>query len=378
MSWFGTSSTRVAILDIRSSSIGAGFVVLHKNQAPQLVYGTRVPLEPHATEPLTEAFARTLELVLQTLIKEGAPILRKASGSAHTDRALVSFTAPWQNSIVFSTTVDPGHTFVFTKQVLEKALQESAVTPEGWTRVSEMVIATLLNGYEVENPFGKKVNRAELIMLSSSIEDSMMTYVEKAVRKALHQHQIEFDAFIPDAYDLFRELYPHQRDFLILDIGNEAMDIVLAKHGLLVSAAQIPQGISGIAKAARGVGISSAAVPTPSADTILDASRNSDFADKVHKAESEWLSGVHASLSEIAKQEPLPRSVFMVAEENVRDFLKNLLDTPQLRSLWLTEEALTILPILPGQFAPFLSPDSVNPADPPLAVLALTAQKRFG
>lgn len=374
MSLFGKSSTNVALLDVRSSSVAAGYATLRRDGPPTLVYATRVPLEPHATEPLEEAFARTLELVLHDLVTEGAPILRKTSGSGNADRMLVTLAAPWQSSNVFSREIVKDKPFTFTKQTLAEAVNVPYALPEGWTRVKDMLMATLLNGYEVANPFGKRVKRADLIMLTSAIDTTMMESLTVSLRKALHQHHIDFDAFIPDAYEVFRDLYPHQRDFMALDIGSEATDVLLAKHGFLVSATSIPHGTAEIARAARRI----SAPAARSAEPLIDTSRNTEFGTKMDEAERQWVGEIATALGEIARVEPLPRTVFLFAEEGVRDFLKNLLDTPQMRALWLSDEALAILPVVPGQFTPFLAKGSVDPVDPALAILALAAQKRFG
>lgn len=357
MALFGAAGKRIALLDIRSSSVGAGFALIKKGRPPALVFETRTPIQAHRGEHANEALARTLTDTLETLVAEGASALRAASGGAGTDAVFVTVTAPWQQSQVFSHSVEPGRPFVFSKQHLTQAVEHAPELPEGHTRVSEMVIATLLNGYEVHSPFGKRVRRAELIMMSSSIDTGVMKTAEKAIRARLHQHEIVFDAFIPNAYAVLRDLYPHQRDFLIVDIGGDSTNVLLAKHGLLLSSSSIPHGMAEISRAAQAAG--------------------SPTAPAVEKAELTWLTTMGKALGDIAKEEPLPRTVFLIAEEPVRDFLKQLLDAPQLRALWLSEEALAILPVLPGQFAPFLETGTAGPQDPVLATLALAADRRF-
>jgi hypothetical protein len=377
MGLFGKAAANIAVVDIRSSSVGAAYVSLVEGALPGFVYSVRVPIDPHATEPLEEALPRTLEKALQQLSTDGAPVLRNVSGKGSVDKVLVTFTAPWQTSRVFSSVMEEDKPFLFTKQALSDSMEEQAEETKGRTRVSDMVIATLLNGYEVENPFGKRVKRAELIMLSSSLPDDVLALVTKQVRKALHQHHIEFNAFMPEAFVAMRDLYEHQRDFLVMDIGNEATDILLVKHGLLISTSSMLHGIGEITRAARGLGVSSPSVPL-SVNALVDTTRNSDFASKVAVAEGEWVGVIRSELDQIAKQEPLPRTVFLLAEENVRDFLRRLLDAPELRTLWLSDEALAIMPVLPVHFASQLAHAEGQDVDPPLALLALAAAKRFG
>ncbi len=371
MKLFGSSATTVALIDVRSSSIAAGYAVVKRGVPVALPYAVRLPLDPHATEPLEDAFDRTLELVLRDLVTKGAPLLRKATGSGKTDRALVSFTSPWQRSNVFSHHVEPGRPFVFSQQTLADVAAQAPAVPEGWTRANETVLATLLNGYEVENPNNKRVNSADLFMLSTSLESIMMGRVAAAIRKHLHQHHIDFDAFLPDVFEVMRDLYPHQRDYLVIDVGNAAVDMLLAKHGFLVSANNISHGIGDISRAARGAGVSSPAVPTDA--DALEAGKEIGLAE----AEAAWVHEITEALGAVVRQEPLPRSVFLFAEEGVRDYVAKLLDTTGMRQLWLTEESLSFMPMLPGQFAPFFAAGCSPAADAPLSVLALSAQVRY-
>lgn len=378
MGLFKKASTNVAVIDIRSSSVGVAYATLYKDAAPHLVYSVRHPLDPHATEPLLDALPRALERALNQLVTTGAPILHKASGSGRADKVLVTFSAPWHSSRVYSHVIEHDRSFLFTRQLLDESLKEKGTEMPNHTSVSEIVIATMLNGYEVQNPFNKRVKRAELIMLSSSLDDDLMETVGAMVRKALHQSHIEFGAFMPEAYGILRDIYPHQKDFVVMDVGNEATDVLLAKHGLLVSVSSVLHGVGEIARAARGVGLSSPNVPVaPSGTAIVDSLKSFSFEAKVEQAEQIWLNEIKFAMSEVAKQEPLPRTIFLISEESVRDFLARLLDAPDLRSLWLSDESLAIVPVLPVQFSPYIQCDEEEAIDPMLGLLVLSSHKRF-
>lgn len=375
MALWGKSARTAAVIDIRSSSVGAAYVCLDSKSAPCIAYATRTPIDAHATEPIEEALPRALESTLHDLVTAGAPALRARAGTGSADTVLVTVASPWQGSKVESRVIAPGHPFTFTRDMLDKS---ATTNPEeaNKTRVSEMIIATMLNGYEVENPFGKRVNRAELVLLSSAIDSAFMEFAAKQIRKTLHHHAILWNAFLPEAFDALRTLYAHQRDFLVLDVGGEATDMMLVKHGLAVAMASMPHGVNELTRAARTIGVSSPTVPVGSVN-MLDTDRNTSFASRVEEMESAWLASVHASLAEIAKQEPLPRTVLLIAEESVRDFLRRLLDAPSLRPLWLTEEPLGILPVQPSQFASFLGGNTAEATDPMLGLLALAVEARM-
>lgn len=374
MALFEKKGASFAVVDIHSSSIGAAYVVATAKNGASLIHQVRTPLVPAATEPLAEAFPRTLEAVLTALVHDGAPLLRKATGSGSVERVVASFASPWQESTVGSRVIEEDKPFIFTRELIKES--ETPQTPAGHVPVSEMIIATLLNGYEVGNPFGKRARRAELITLSSSLDSAMQALSEKIIRKALHQRHIEWNAFLPEAYPVFRDLYPHQRDFLVLDVGGEASDALLVKHGLLISSSMMPHGVGEVARAARTAGISTPAAGEITEAPLIDTSRNSSFTNKVDEAKAVWVGEALQWLGSIAKEEPLPRTVFLIAEEGIRDFVRNLLDAPQLRSLWLSDTPLSLLPVLPSQFVPFIAAPKDELPDPALALLALAGGKR--
>ncbi|MEK7602261.1 MAG: hypothetical protein AAB472_02145 [Patescibacteria group bacterium] len=371
---FKKTKSTVAVVDVRSSSIGAAYVLVEEGVVPVMVHYVRFPLEPHATEPFEETFTRTMDGVLSALIERGGPLLRNATGSGSVDSVRVSCTTPWSSSYVRSEVIEKDVPFIYSRALGDKTDEQKLPDMK---QVSEMVIATLLNGYEITNPVGKKAKRAESFVLSSFIRTDLMDLLRKKIRKAFHQGDIEFDAFMPELYAVTRDLYPHQRDFLVLDVGNEATDILLVKHGLLVSITSLPHGIAEILRAARGAGLSSPTVPLAGPSSMIDSARNSAFATSVADAQAIWIGQMKSSLLAIAKLEPLPRTVLLLADENNREFLRRLLDAPELRSLWLSDESLGVLPILPAQFAPFVELPPQVVGDASLSLLALAAAKRF-
>ena len=82
-------------------------------------------------------------------------------------------------------------------------------------------------------------------------------------------------------------------------------------------------------------------------------------------------------LEDVASREPLPRLVFIHSEQNVTEFITRLLDAPELRSLWLTQEALTLFQMQGAQFSKYVSVPENTTLSPSLYILALAAHKRY-
>lgn len=362
--------TSSVLIDIGSASVAGAYAHAVDGTLPALYYTARMPIEKRAEETAETAMLRAFENLCSVLIREGAPALRRETGSARIDSILVSVAAPWQETKVRSESTQSGRPFIFTKAVMHDLVMRGADVPEGRVPTGQSVIATLLNGYEVIDPFNKKVSRAELVVLSSTIDKKVADALEQTVRKAYHTTAVSFVSFAPVAYTVFRDLYPHERDFLILDVSGEGSDLAFVKGGHLIDVGSIPHGISSLMSKAKEV----ARVSDPA---YLDPAHNAQFSAHMEKAQQAWLSGLTILLKTFAGKHALPRTLFLLADDDVRGYLVRALDNPAFHSVWLSDEPLRIVPVLPGQLASIVETKGVAVPDVFLAVLAAYSGKRI-
>ena len=378
MSWpFSKKETStVVVIDIRTSSISAGYVYLKKGALPYLLHSVQFPVDPHATEPLSDAMPRTLELVLTSLISSGTEVLSKKGLSTSTDRILISISSPWQASHIASVKSEQEKTFAFTESVLEHMTSEVIQAKEGRKVVSQLVLSTFLNGYETQNAFGKEAKTVEIITLSTDMDEKVHDLIRTIVKKAFHQSHIDTYAFLPELYAVLKEVLPSQREYLVCDVGSDATDLILIKHGLLLSSAVQKSGIRNILDAVHKSGLSTHTIPTTEG-TPADAT-GATFQHATETAKNAWVAELKDTLSSIAKEEPLPRMMCIVTEPAVSEFVKRLLDAPELRSLWLSDEPLTLVPLTANALLERVASGDQTRHPFPLYVLAVSSQKRYG
>jgi hypothetical protein len=363
-----TATNSVAIVDISSGSVAGGYIS-HGKEGTQLEYGVRRPVVIQQNEQLALAVLRALSEVDELLIKQGAPILRRATGSGSVGEVLVSIASPWQETMVRIERVDEKKPFLFTRAMMSEVVQKTAETKPDRVSSGESVIATLLNGYETNQPFGKEARLADIVVLSSSIDKTIAQSVETALRRTYHTRKITFAAFAPLAYTVFRDVYPHEKDYLVVDVSGEATDIAFVKHGLLAAVVSMPLGVNHLTRslgkntamtddmAEHGSGVNLIRNATPTAGTTT--------------ARSEWVAQMLEGLKIFSEEHALPRTIFLLADEQVREYLRRVLDDTALRSLWLSSEPLSIVPVLPTHFLPFIKTGPDVSVDSSLLMLAL-------
>jgi hypothetical protein len=375
----------VVLITIGSSTVRGAYVTYEQGRAPTVPFSTHQVIEPHADESTGDAMLRTLEAMGTELIERGAPALRRATGSSHVHSVLISMAGSWQETHVRSESVNPGKEFVFTRKMLGELLAGSAKIPEGRVSLGDYVVATMLNGYHVPNPINKRAKRAEVVILSSTLDAAITEAVRKRVRKLYHTHAISFVAFLPTAYAVLRDLYPHEKDFLMLDVSSVGAGLAFVKSGLLVDVGHLPLGLDSLLIATRAAermtveeeagGTLIPAHLTGTQPGYINPERNARFSVRAAEARDQWLKGLADILKEFAKLHALPRTLFLLTEPNARDFLKRALDSDILHALWLSDEPLTVITVVPEQFSSRIT--YLGEAEPSifLDILALYQQR---
>lgn len=372
---FGKKITRsVALIDIGSASVGGAYVHYEEGKTPIIYYTARVDVEIREGETVKDGMLRSLAFLERLLIEEGAPALRRETGSGVIEKVLVSVAAPWQDTLVTTTNIQQKTAFTFTHAHLADAVKKTAAVPKDRVSSGHTVIATILNGYETPNPFGKRVSRAELVILASTLEKEAAHAIEASLRKAFHTNEIELTAFAPVAYTVFRDLYPHQKDFVVLDVSGTGTDAAFVKRGLLVEVRSVAYGTQDLLIAARKAGQRT----HQSAVDMIDPVANESFAKESEEAERIWLDGLHGAFSSVAGVQALPRTLLLLADTEARDYLKRTLEKSRLRSLWLSDEPLSVIPVTPSHLAARVKTRGLGDGDLFLALLALYAAKGTG
>lgn len=370
---FGKKKARsLALIDIGSASVGGAYVHIEEGTQPIIYYTARVNVEPREGEEITDSMLRSLSFLERLLIEEGAPALRREAGDASIEQVLVSIAAPWQETRVSTTHMQERKPFTFTRAHLEEAGARILPPDKDHVRSGQAVIATILNGYETANPFGKRTTRAEMVILASSIDRKVAHSLKTSLRRAFHTDAIELTAFAPVAYAAFRDLYPHQDDFIVLDVSGCGTDVALVKRGLLTEVRSVACGTHDLAQAARTAG----KLAHASSGALLDPMVNQSFSKESGAIERTWLDGMHEAFSSFASVQALPRTVFLLADPDARDYLKRTLETSESRSLWLSDDPLSVIPVIPSHLATRVKTRGLGEGDLFLALLALYASRK--
>src|SRR5262249_1914722 len=139
--------------------------------------------------------------------------------------------------------------FVFSAGDFDTA-RKRAPLQEGMVQTEDTVAATLLNGYEVSNPVGRKSTKAEIILLSSSVLKEVYDLIKRELAGFSHQRDIRFFSFPSVIYTALRTAFPYEKDYIALRVGGQATELVHVARGYPVAVARVDSGATAFARAA--------------------------------------------------------------------------------------------------------------------------------
>ncbi len=323
----------VVLIDIGTSSVAGAYVHYAEGELPTFLYTESEPIKAHKGEPEEGAMLRALKTLGETLIREGAPILARTTGSGTAQKIIVSIDAPWQETTVHTEHFEENEPFIFTENMVSKRLKEThKELEEKKMLVDESIIGTILNGYGTQEPYGKKANHASVIVLTSLIESGIATNIVSTLEHLFHRTSVLPIAGNSLRYQAMREVFPHERDALILDATNEELSsISLVRRGLIVSLIQA----------------------------------------KVRSGADAWATTITNELAELSNQFPLPRTIFLLARESDINSLQKALDTVNFGALWLSDNPPKIVPVLKTHMSTSVRQSTEQPVDVVLLLMAL-------
>jgi hypothetical protein len=168
--------------------------------------------------------------------------------------------------------------------------------------MDESILATYLDGYESKAPIGERTHRASIVILSSLIERVVAEPLSKALRGLYHTHRVELAAGSLTLFRGLEALFPHETDYLALRIADGVASLILVRKGVMLAAPDFGLG-------------------------------------------SDLPAALYGAFSELARTQPLPRSIFVVASDGRQEELKAALADPRFAPLWLSDVPPRVLPV---------------------------------
>ncbi len=343
----------VLLFDIGSSSVGAALFYKKSSGVPEMIYSRResITLETKIN------IDRFLHLTIEALKIVANDVCMKGFGTPAQIYCVLS--SPWHASQTRVIRLVKDEPVIFTQKLADELIaKEVALFEEEHkhfyedgngkaTTIELKNMKTILNGYEVINPYGQKAKEIEMSVFVSMVEEHITDMIVENINRHFRSAKIKFISFVMASSTVARDMFVHQDNFLLVNIGGEVTDISMIKKDIIRESISFPMGRNFMV---RGLALE-LGVDLRQAETYLSLYKDEHLDDAtlkkiepaVSKIKTEWLKNFQDFLSTLSNDISIPSTVFITVEKDLAKFFGDIIKTEQFNQYILTESKFRVI-----------------------------------
>lgn len=343
----------VAVFDIGSASVGGALFYLQDSGVPKLVFSVRekinFDLDIEPTKFLNSTLA-SLDIVAHKIAtaKLGAP-----------EKIFVVLTSPWYTSQNRIIKLEKNTNFIFNAKLADSLIEREVklfedehllpyIQNENAVRAIELKsVRTMLNGYEVSDPCNQKAKSLEMTLFISLSGEEVLSSIENIMGKHFHTNDVKFSSFLITFFTVVRDMFLHQEDFLLIDVGGEMTDISMVKKNSLKESTSYPLGtnsiVRGMAKSMNSSLSEAESTFSLYKDGHMEENLKSKVVPVINSIKNDWLHKFQSSLANLSTDISIPATIFIAIDKNYSDFFAEIIKTEQFNQYTLTESKFQII-----------------------------------
>ncbi|OGI68613.1 hypothetical protein A2738_01905 [Candidatus Nomurabacteria bacterium RIFCSPHIGHO2_01_FULL_42_15] len=341
------------VFDIRSCSVGAALFLTKKNGIPKIIFSIRepIPMEENVeTDKFLSSMIKALERAAKTVenARMGAP-----------KRIFCVLASPLHFSQTRVIRLEKNAPFIFTAKLANDLIQKeiSLFEEEHSLKYSNAGsklrsiefknIKTMLNGYEASNPLDQKAKDLEMSIFISMSGESVLQKIEETICKHFNQRKITFSSSLMASFAVVRDMYMHNENFLLTEIGGEVTDISMIKKNILRESISFPLGFNSIVRGLAARSNSSFGEAKSLISLLKDEHASSAVAKNsgpvIDDLKKEWLLKFQESLSHLSNDISIPATIYLVVNGEMSGFFSETIKGEQFNQYTLTESKFTVV-----------------------------------
>jgi cell division ATPase FtsA len=328
----------VLLFDIGNGSIGVAVAeisdnknILNKAKLVE-VYRETIPFQEHLRfDHFTKTVAKSIENAAKRV---------QAELKYPIEKAYLILASPWYASQTRVVNLRKSESFTFTEELFAEMIKKEsddfknehikgrfkkAAKEDNLVLIEQHVVQLKCNGYEIEDPFDKKVKTIEMPLYLSVAPQVVLEAFVSAIKNVFPKIDIVFGTFPLAYFFAARELYPKFDDALLVDVSGEVTDIAFVLNGALLEITSFPLGRNTIFRRL------SSSLHRPAEEiisllsTFFTGKTNKEMSIKIEKAFAEiadsWVVSFEKALEKLADTFYLPDQVFLTADDDIKKWL---------------------------------------------------------
>jgi hypothetical protein len=261
------------------------------------------------------------------------------------DEIVCVMASPWYFSETREIKLIKDKSFIFTKHLIDELTQKEIQNLNDSYKskygnldsipqvIEQHVMSVLLNGYESDDPFGKRCRSVEINMFISLVPKLCLNKIQDVLLKTFHHTPIKFSSFMMDTFLAVRDKYVSPDSYLLLDISGEITDVGIVTKGILKSVLSFPFGKKTFFKYV----CTKLEIELRDAEELfkLYSSNNLsyEFKNKVdplfNSIGNSWGEAFGKSISTLPHILILPNTIFLTADNDIKSWFANVLQTEE-------------------------------------------------
>jgi len=341
------------VFDIGSSSVAGALFYMQKSGVPKIIFSIREPIKLENQinfEKFLNLTIKSLDVIVNKICmqKLGAP-----------KKIFCVLSSPWYASQTRIIKLEKNTSFIFNSKLADSLTQKEITLFEEehlkkYLNNKEKIrpielknMKTLLNGYATPNPLNQKTKELEMTLFLSMSPEEVLSKIEESIGKHFYRGNIKFSSFAMASFSVARDMFVHQENFLLVDIGGEVTDISMVKKDILRTSISFPMGrnymIRGVASALGCTLDEAKSYISLYKDEHMAKPNEKKFGPVVGKLKTEWLKKFQESLVNLSNDISIPATIFITVDQDFVQFFTELIKTEQFNQYTLTEAKFRII-----------------------------------
>jgi hypothetical protein len=211
------------LISIRSKNISFG-LYHEKNDIKEIVYTS------HLVASTKDEILKTIDLGTQKIVSEAIKMLSEANKTIKIKEVVVVLGSDTYDTYIKDLIIEKDQPFILTKDQFNKSLEKHAevinAEKAGKLVLEKDVTNVSINGYSLQNPFNKKVNKLSTSFYASFVEEKLIEDITQIIKKNIHISDIHFKTYTLNKFNLIRNNFLNVPNYISIDIENTLILVI--------------------------------------------------------------------------------------------------------------------------------------------------------
>ena len=346
---FGSSEKKdeskvVGVVDIGSAQVSGAIIKLKKNreiesvlaQTDEKITYQELPDFPHFWEKTKQA--------IQTVLKE-----LKGGTAVQPEKIFIFLSSPFFQSQTKVIKAENPTAIKITKNYLADLLKQADSQNnlgENIVILEDKVMQSKLDGYLTTGPVGQKAKEVVLNRFLSWANKDLLINLRDLLKAEQAEAPVIFNSFSFATYDIFKDFLP-DKDFILLDTGNEITDVLVIKDNVLAEHFSFPKGKNYlIREVTKALGTVPAEAET-SLTLYATGQANLQLKVRLEPALAQiaqfWQIDFKKTLTQTIETTFLPETVYLIGDDPTDNIFAQFIDQADLNEVTLSNHKLTAI-----------------------------------